>query len=189
MPPRPAVYGLPPELLEELNTRLVANRFSGYTELSEWLKSEGYEIGRSAVHNHGRKLEAEFEQAMADSRRMNELAKALVRADPDEQNALLEANERIAHESLMRLLLELRRVEDDPGMLAKNLPKITRAIADLGRTTIGRSKWQAEREAEVVRKTRQQDAEKLQELAATGALSLDRDTVRQTIRELYGVSV
>jgi hypothetical protein len=149
MPPRPAVYSLPQSVQDELNARLVGSRFQGYRELSEWLTAAGYPIGKSALHSYGSKLEEEFEAAMADSRRMNELAKALVAADPDEQTALLEANERIAHESLMRLQLSLRNIEDDPLALAKYLPNISRAIADLGRTTIGRSKWQAEREAEI----------------------------------------
>ena len=57
MPRRSGVTGLPPEIRDELNARLVANGFSGYEALSEWLEEQGYSLSKSALHRHGSVLE------------------------------------------------------------------------------------------------------------------------------------
>ena len=73
MPRRSGVTGLPPEIRDELNARLVANGFSGYEALSEWLEEQGYSLSKSALHRHGSVLEADFEAAMSDVQRTTAL--------------------------------------------------------------------------------------------------------------------
>ena len=60
MPPAGFVYSLPTEVREELINRLISNGFSQYEDLSEWLKSLGYNIGKSAVHRFGSQLELDI---------------------------------------------------------------------------------------------------------------------------------
>ena len=54
---RSAVEMLPDDVRRQLDDEIRKSRFSGYTQHSEWLKHQGYEIGRSAVHRYGQQLQ------------------------------------------------------------------------------------------------------------------------------------
>ena len=56
MPRTPKLLKLPQELLIELNDRIRANGYSGYADLSMWLRGKGYPVGKSAVHAYGQTL-------------------------------------------------------------------------------------------------------------------------------------
>lgn len=47
---------LPSHILEELNRRLQTSFFSNYTQHTQWLNEQGYDVTRSAVHRYGQKL-------------------------------------------------------------------------------------------------------------------------------------
>lgn len=47
---------LEPHDLEELNRRLQESYFSNYTQHTQWLNEQGYDVTRSAVHRYGKKL-------------------------------------------------------------------------------------------------------------------------------------
>lgn len=152
MPCTPKVYTLPPELRADLDKRLIDSGFAGYRGLSAWLDEQGYQISKSALHTYGSNLEVDFERTMAAVQRTQRLAQAYADANPDERNALTGATVRIAQESLLRITIAMSQAEEDPAALAKLMPNVTRALADLGRLDISREKWgrelaQAERTA------------------------------------------
>lgn len=147
MPPRSSVYSLPHEVREALNARLVETGFSDYTALADWLAEQGYTLSRSAVGRYGRELATEYEAAMGDVRRATELARAFSDADPDDGAALTGSIARMAQESLLRILLSLRKAEaageSAPEDMARHMSQVSRALADLGRVTIAHAKHSA----------------------------------------------
>lgn len=185
MAPRPKVLTLPAEVRAELDARLVANGFGDYVALSEWLESQGYTIGKSALHKYGRSIQEDFERTMADVARTQAMAQAYAKANPDEQSALTGATVRIAQESLLRITIALREAEDDPAQTARLMPSITRALADLGRLDISREKWGRELAAAAAAEARAQAADRAAEVATRSGLSAA--TVDALRREILGI--
>jgi len=179
MPARSKVYELTSELRAELDRRLIVSGFGGYDGLADWLAEQGYQIGRSSLHRYGHDLQADFERTMADVQRTQQLAQAYTEANPDERGALVGATAKIAQESLLRITLALREGEQDPAKLAKLMPSVTRALADLGRLTLSREKWVKELQAETL--VGLADA-----VAAEGG-PVDAERLRAIMRETYGV--
>ncbi len=179
MPPRSKVHGLPAELKAELDRRLIDSGFGHYKGLEAWLSEQGYRISKSALHAYGSGLEADFERTMGEVQRTQQLAQAYAEANPDERAALTGATVRIAQESLLRITLALRQAEEDPAHLARLIPNITRALADLGRLDISREKWAAEQRAA--------GAAELAEKAAAEGGAITPERLRAIIRESYGV--
>jgi hypothetical protein len=180
MPPRSKVFTLPPEVLAELDRRLIDSGFGGYRDLAGWLAEQGYQIQKSALQRYGSGLEADFERTMADVQRTQRLAQAYAEANPDEANAMTGATVRIAQESLLRITLALRQAEEDPAALARSMPNVTRALADLGRLDISREKWAAEQGAKA--------AEALAErVAGEPGGQATPERLRAIAREIYGV--
>lgn len=181
MPRRSKVYDLPPEIRDELNAKLVANGFQDYEGLEKWLAEQGFEIKKSSIHRYGQLKKEEFEEAMADVKKASELARAYVSGDPDEQNALLDANARIAQEGLLRIQIALRKLETEPEKAAKHIAQVTRALADLGRMSITQKKWAAE--------IRGQERERAANLVAETALAqgMNEDQARFWREKVLGV--
>lgn len=169
MPPRSKVFSLPQELRAELDRRLIDNGFGDYRGLERWLTEQGYQIGKSALHSYGEGLEADFERTMAEVQKTQRLAQAYAEANPDERNAMTGATVRIAQESLLRITMALRQAEDDPAAVAKLMPNVTRALADLGRLDISREKWDAEQRREALT----QAADRVDAAAQARGLSAD----------------
>ena len=53
MPPRSKVAMLPQAPRDELERRMVERGFSGYEELADWLKKQGYQIAEDSVQRMG----------------------------------------------------------------------------------------------------------------------------------------
>ena len=174
---RSKVGALPPDVQDDLNARLIERGFSGYEDLSAWLKSLGYDISKSALHRHGSTLEAEFEEAMADARRTRALARAARESGDGDDGALLESASGIMQDNLLRLSLKLKHSGAEPEEAAKTLSLISRAFADIGRFDISRQKWQAELRAKAV-----VAADAVEAIAKQGGLSADAmDRIRKGI--------
>jgi len=173
MPPRSSVYNLPAELREDLNARLVSTGFRDYEALADWLGGQGYQISRSAVHRYGQELAAEYEAAMGDVRRATELARAYAADDPDDGAALTGSIARMAQESLLRILLSLRKAEaagdQDPAAMARHMSQVSRALADLGRVTISHAKHAASIRREIA----EEAAGRVEQAASRGGVSPD----------------
>lgn len=186
MPPRNAIFTLPPELRDQLNAKLVQSGFGDYTGLSAWLQEQGWEISKSAVHRYGQALASEYEAAMADVKKATELARAYAADDADDGAALTGAIARMAQESLLRILLALRKAEQagehEPQEMAKHMSQVSRALADLGRVTISHAKHASAIRAQLAQELEQ----RVQQAGAGGAISPEQ--LRKIISEAYGVA-
>ncbi|WP_165664390.1 DUF3486 family protein [Metapseudomonas otitidis] len=169
MPPRSKVGALPAEVKAWLDQALVENNFSGYEALSAELAERGYSIGKSALHAYGQS----FEDRLSRLRMASEQAKAVVTAAPDEEGAVNEALMRLVQEHLFNLLMAENGKVD--------LPKVAKAVAELGRASVVQKKWQAE-----VRERAETAAAKVEKIARKGGLTAE--TVDAIRREILGVA-
>ena len=144
MPRRSKVYDLPADLRDELNSRLVSSGFQGYEQMATWLEERGFKVSRSSVQRYGRDLQEEFELAMGDVRKTTELARAMTAEQDDESGVLIDATARIVQDQLLRITIAMRQAETEPEEAAKHLSKVTRALADIGRVSLGQKKWARE---------------------------------------------
>lgn len=169
MPPKSKVLALPAEVKAWLDQSLVENNFSGYEALSAELAGRGYTIGKSALHQYGQN----FEERLAALRMASEQAKAMVTAAPDEEGAVNEALMRLVQEHLFKLLMS------DGDQI--DLPKVAKAVAELGRASVVQKKWQVE-----VRSKAEAAASQVEKIAKKGGL--DAATVAEIRREILGVA-
>ncbi|WP_293766381.1 DUF3486 family protein [uncultured Aquitalea sp.] len=169
MPPRSKVAQLPAEVKAWLDEALIDNNFSGYQQLEEELAARGFKVSKSALGRYGQ----EFEDRLSALRMSSEQARAVVQAAPDEEGAVNEALMRLVQDHLFKLLMA------EGGKV--DLPKVARAVAELGRASVTQKKWQAE-----VREKTRAAAEAVATVAKKGGLSADAvDTIR---REILGIA-
>lgn len=169
MPPRSKVAQLPAEVKTWLDKALAENNFSDYEALAAELTERGFAISRSALHRYGQG----FEERLAALKMASEQARAVVAAAPDEEGAVNEALMRLVQEHLFKLLM----TEGDQI----DLPKVAKAVAELGRASVVQKKWQAE-----VRERAEAAAAKVEKIAKKGGLNAD--TVAEIRREILGVA-
>ena len=160
---------MPAEIKEWLDRALAENNFSDYELLAEELKARGYAISKSALHRYGQA----FETRLSALKMASEQARAVVAAAPDEEGAVNEALMRLVQEHLFKLLMAEEGEFD--------LPKVARAVAELGRATVTQKKWQAE-----VRARAEAAAAAVEKIAKKGGLSAD--SVDQLRREILGIA-
>ncbi|HIC7208080.1 DUF3486 family protein [Burkholderia stabilis] len=169
MPARSKVAALPAEVKAWLDRALAENNFSDYELLAEELKARGYAISKSALHRYGQA----FETRLSALKMASEQARAVVAAAPDEEGAVNEALMRLVQEHLFKLLMAEEGEFD--------LPKVARAVAELGRATVTQKKWQAE-----VRARAEAAAAAVEKIAKKGGLSAE--SVDQLRREILGIA-
>lgn len=169
MPPRSKVAGLPPEVKVWLDQNLVESNFSGYEDIAAALGERGYSISRSSLQRYG----SEFEDKLAALKMSSEQAKAVVQAAPDDEGAVNEALMRLVQEHLFKLLMA-----SDGKM---DLPKVAKAVAELGRASVVQAKWKAE-----VRVKAEAAANQVEKIAKKGGLSAE--TAAEIRREILGVA-
>lgn len=173
MPPRSQIELLPEELFDELKKRLIDSAFSDYRGHAEWLQSKGYEIRKSAVHNFGQGYQAEIERMKLSVAEAKEVVKAI----PDSDNAMNDALMRMVQHRVYELL------RDAGGELPpKALAALTRAIADVGRTSIAQKKWMVDVQA----KARSVAEDVATELKKGGAVS--EATIEQFRNRVLGIA-
>lgn len=163
MPPRPAISQLPDAVLTELNQRLISGGFSDYSGLSDWLKAQGFQVSRTSVGDYGKDLKASMEKSIMRARERMEIAKALGGMSNEEKAALLEASEMVAIDQMMDVLESMQGWE--MANKATVIPKLARAIADIGRSAIGSAKWRKDFEVEAKRQAREEAAKQVDEMA------------------------
>lgn len=169
MPPRTKVEALPAEVKAWLDKALVEGNFSGYEQLEDELKARGHTIGKSSLHRYG----SAFEQKLASLKMASEQAKAVVTAAPDEEGAVNEALMRLVQEHLFNLLMA------EGGKM--DLPKLARAVAELGKASVTQAKWRAE-----VRAKAEAAAEAAARIGRKGGLS--EDSVAEIRRKILGIT-
>ncbi len=170
MPRRSKIEGLPKAVKQWLDASLVEGNFSGYEQLEAELKTRGFDIGKSSIHRYG----SQFEQKLSMLKLASEQARAIVTAAPDDEGAVNEALMRLVQEHLFKLL-----TADEEGGF--DLPKVARAVADLGRATVTQKKWQTE-----VRAKAAAAADAVTQIAKSGGLS--DDAAEQIRRRILGIA-
>lgn len=169
---RSKVTGLPPDVREALEKKLIEGGFQGYVQLQDWLRVQGFNISKSAVHRFGSRLEEKVAKLKASAER----ARALVEASPDVADNMAQATMRLLQE---KLYVVLESMEDiDPESV--DLVKLSRAMAPLVRASIA-SKKHAE---EVATKMAEADR-KVTEAAGTGAFGSVTPEALAQIRAIY----
>lgn len=169
MPPRSKIAALPPEVKAWLDSALVEGNFSDYEALASELGAKGYDISKSAIHRYGQG----FEDRLAALKMASQQAKAVVEAAPDNEGAVNEALMRLVQEKLFQLLMA------QEGQI--DLPKVAKAVAELGKASVVQKKWQAE-----VRDKARAAADAAASLVSKGGLS--GDTVQQIRKMILGIA-
>lgn len=169
MPPRSKVAALPVEVKAWLDKALADNNFSDYEALADELSGRGFAISKSALHRYGQN----FEERLSALKMASQQARAVVAAAPDEEGAVNEALMRLVQEHLFKLLMS------EGGQI--DLPKVAKAVAELGRASVVQKKWQAE-----VRERAETAANAVEKIAKKGGLTAD--TVAEMRREILGVA-
>ena len=169
MPPRSKVATLPANVKDWLDKALAENNFSDYEALSADLADRGFAISKSALHRYGQS----FEDRLSALKMASEQAKAIVTAAPDDEGAVNEALMRLVQEQIFKLLMDTEGKVD--------LPKVAKAVAELGRASVVQKKWQAE-----VRAKAEAAASQVEKIAKKGGLNAE--TVAEIRREILGVA-
>ena len=169
MPPRSKVSSLPKAVKAWLDKALAENNFSEYESLANELLAQGFAISKSALHRYGQ----DFESKLSALKVASEQARAVVEAAPDEEGAVNEALMRLVQEHLFKLLMS-----DGNKM---DLPKVAKAVAELGKASIAQKKWQTEWREKV-----EATAASVDKIAKKGGLT--QATADEIRREILGMA-
>ena len=169
----------------ELNIKLASGNFASYQALSDWLKSQGFEISKSSVHRYGQNFQSKLE----DIKQTIEKAKAIVESVGDDENDLAEGLTRLAQHRMAELLLKIGdSVIGDDGedrdfnISPADLAKVGSTIASLNRSSIDIKKYRKDVRvavAEVIDRTK--------ESIASDASLLTPDILEKIRRDIYGI--
>ena len=169
MPPRSKVANLPKAVKAWLDKALAENSFSEYESLAAELSAQGFSISKSALHRYGQ----DFESKLSALKMASEQARAVVAAAPDEEGAVNEALMRLVQEHLFKILMADGQSFD--------LPKVAKAVAELGKASIAQKKWQTE-----YREKAEAAASRVEKIAKKGGLN--QATVDEIRREILGMA-
>jgi hypothetical protein len=140
---RAKIDRLPKEIRAQLDAKIITQGFSGYVGLAKWLTEQGYEIKKTAVHEHGQKLQHWLESI----KRTSETARAMIADSPDDTNIVGDALLRMVTDRLFTLFYDL---DIDQAKLAPDkLAKVAKSIADLTRAQVNQKKFAEEMRAKV----------------------------------------
>ncbi|MCX8016332.1 MAG: DUF3486 family protein [Rhodocyclaceae bacterium] len=172
---RSKVDHLPPELKAELERLLADRSHGGYEALSAWLKDQGYDISKSAVHRYDQRVQA----VMMRIRASTEAARLLAQAAPDEADEHSAAVLRMVQSALFDAMARVTEAaeEADPERQVKVLAQAARAIAEASRASIGQKKWAEEVKTKL-------DA--IEREAGKAGRTLDAETLKAVREGLYG---
>jgi len=123
--PSKVLTDLPDDVRKELDSKLIANQFSDYVGLSQWLESQGFTISKSSLNRYGQS----FEKRLQAVKLSTEMAKTLVENVPDDADAMSEALTRMAQDRLFSLLVNMHIDADDISVaqLMKAVSELTKA--------------------------------------------------------------
>jgi len=174
MPPRSKVASLPKAVKTWLDKALAENGFSEYETLAAELSAQGFSISRSSLQRYGQ----DFESKLSALKMASEQARAVVAAAPDEEGAVNEALMRLVQEHLFKVLMA---GADPEGKNKFDLPKVAKAVAELGKASVVQKKWQAE-----WREKTEAAAARVEKIAKKGGLTAE--TVDEIRREILGMA-
>ncbi|PHR68491.1 DUF3486 family protein [Alcanivorax sp.] len=155
-----------------LDQELVKRGFSGYQELEELCQNRGIDISSSALHRYG----SSFRERLDQVKLITEQARAVVAEAPDDEGAVNEALMRLVQERLFAVIRDAQIPTE--GI---DLPKLAKAIADLGRASVSQKRLAAEARKELLEEQRK----KLDALDSKGGVTAE---TKQAIRDALGIS-
>lgn len=176
MPKRAAVMDLPKGERDELDQLLIEVGFKNYKPIADKLRAKGYTISKSSLHRYGSLLE----KRVAQLKVATEQAQAIVKASPDDEGAMSEALIRLTQEKLFGVLMEL-----DVDLESINLPKLTKAIADLARSSISTKRYATEVRAAVREELLAEQRAQLEAMPNKGGVT---PQTKAAIREALGIT-
>lgn len=180
MPLPSKISQLPEDVRQWLERELIARGFSGYVELSELLAERGYEIGKSAVHKYGQRLDRKLSAIKASTA----AARLIAEHAPDDEDYRSNAIISLVQTEIFDALIALQESEeeaDNPDKRIELLGKAAKNIATLSRASVNRIKW-----AQEVKDRADRAAESVEKIARKGGLSSDAvDSIR---REILGIA-
>lgn len=183
MPNNSVFDGLSPEEIAKIEAEIANRNFKGYSDLSDWCKSHGWEIERGALWNRGSKLKKQLQNV----KNATQVAKMYVDVSADDAGALSEATLSLVQSGLFEVLSSMQEAEetDDPSERIKLFSTAARAAADVGRASISQKKWRIE----VKTKLDIQLAKLEQEASGNkpNARKLDIATLKAVREEVYGL--
>lgn len=173
MAKRSTVEKLPKSVKSWLDGALIEGNFSGYEALSEELGKRGCSISKSAIHRYGKA----FQDRLESIKRRTEMAKMLNEHVSDDEGDMSDALTRLMQDRLFSLLEEIDAVEMGVGDIAK----LTRAISDLGRSTISHKRFRQE-----VKEKAEAAAKSVRDIGDKAGIS--DDTLRIIEEQILGIS-
>lgn len=175
-----SITALPDETRAWLNQALAEANFSGYKELEELLRAQGFEISKSAIHRHGQKIE----RRMAAIKASTEAAKMITEAAGDDQDARSEAVIALVQTEMFDSIIAIQEAEDPDVSPADRLGLMSKAaknIATLARASIAQKQFKTQVQARAT-----EAAEKVAKLAKKGGMSAS--TVDEIKRSILGIA-
>lgn len=175
---RSTIALLPDDVRHEFERRLAANAFGNYTELTEWLNAQGYEISRAAVHRYGQKVERRFASIKAST----EAARLIAEGATDEGDTRSEALVAMVQSELFEAMLEIGEMEDLSAVDRFSMvAKAAKNIATLTSASTRLKEYQAKVKAKV-----QAAAEDVAKQAKKGGLS--EESVEAIRKHILGIA-
>lgn len=180
MAPRSSMETLPENVRREFERRLIANGFSNYSELADWLNEQGYQISRSAAHRYGHKIERRL-RAIKES---TEAAKLIVANADDEHDSRSEALMALLQNQLFEALIDISEKDSEtlpPEARFDLLSEGGKRIAGLISASTRLKEYQAKTRAKA-----QAAAEEVAKAVKKGGLS--DDTAEQIRKQILGIA-
>lgn len=162
-----SITALPEETRQALNRELSARNFSGYEALEDWLREQGFEISKSAIHRYGQKIE----RRMAAIKASTEAAKMIVDAAGDDQDARSESVIALVQTDIFDSIIAIQEADDEELTPAERLGVMSKAaknIASLTSASIRQKQFKATVQAKAA-----EVADKAARLASKGGMSED----------------
>lgn len=180
MSPRSSIALLPENVRLALERKLAENGFANYTELTEWLNQQGYQISRSAVHRYGQQVERRFASIKAST----EAARLIAESASDEHDTRSEALMAMLQTELFDALILIGEMDDRElnaldrfGVMAEGAKKISGLISASTRLKEYQNKVKARAQA---------TADEVEKVVKKGGLS--DETAEQIRKQILGVA-
>ncbi len=174
------ITALPVEVRQALDARLIAQGFTGYQALEDWLRGQGLNISKSAINRYGQKVESR----MAAIKASTEAAKQIVEAAGDDEDARSEASIALIQTEMFNCIVTLQEASDEelsPADRLAMMSKVAKNIATLTRASIAQKQFKSQVQARV-----SEAAEKVAKLARNGGMS--SATVDEIKRSILGIA-
>jgi hypothetical protein len=147
MPLSSDISQLPKPIVEKIDDWLIANGFSRYEKLSEFLAELGYSISPSQICRHAKPIKRSIIDARQKALEMAQMSSLM---GADERGKLIELAADIGISRAIDALTEL-----DPVEQSKQFGEIARSVASLGKLSLEQKKWDLISASELEQKLKQ----------------------------------